>query len=357
MVSKKGLSLKLLVVCLLVFLLAACGKDNNSGNSSPSGSAPSSAPASSSAAASEAPKAVVDVKTIYQPFIGGFNVYVLKDKGFDLENGVNLKIDAIDVASPLMSLITGDTDVAFMTLQAYMVGIGTLLEEGYDISELPKIVYLHNASQGGDGIVTDSQYTSVADLKGKTVGAQFGQVTHYMLAKALESVGLTVDDVNMVDMGPGKAGSAYVAGNIDAAVTFEPYLSEGVNAGGKIIIDTTTLTNTILDVVVVRADTAADKPAWVQGVLKSIEDGTQYILSDLEGAADIAADDLMLTKEEVIDMYPTFHLYTLEDNKEGMLDGGWLNGIMQDVLDFYIEIGTIKEPYDVNALVTTDFLW
>jgi len=161
----------------------------------------------------------------------------------------------------------------------------------------------------------------------------------------------------MVDMGPGKAGSAYVAGNIDAAVTFEPYLSEGVNAGGKIIIDTTTLTNTILDVVVVRADTAADKPAWVQGVLKSIEDGTQYILSDLEGAADIAADDLMLTKEEVIDMYPTFHLYTLEDNKEGMLDGGWLNGIMQDVLDFYIEIGTIKEPYDVNALVTTDFLW
>ncbi|WP_232510221.1 ABC transporter substrate-binding protein [Paenibacillus crassostreae] len=353
------LGTQFLAVVMMCSVIVACGEGTKSSNSSTNASVEVTA-SGGNATPAPAPevKEPVSVKTTYYPFIGGFNIYALKDKEYDLANGVNLQIDAMGAASPLMGLMTRDTDVAFMTLQSYMVSIGTLIEEGTDINSLPKIVYLHNGSTGGDGIVTDSENETVADLKGKTIGASFGEVTHYMLAKALETEGMTIDDIKMVDMGPSKAGSAFVAGSIDAAVTFEPYLSEGVKSrNGKIIIDTTTLTNTILDVVVVRADTAAEKPEWVTGVLKSIEDATQFISTDLESAAELAADDLQVSKEEVIEMYPTFYLYTHEDNKVGMGENGWIFETMKDVLDFYLEIGTLSTTYDYSLLITDEFLW
>lgn len=347
--GKTGIALLLALVMMLS--LIACGKSSPA--SEPAGASTAS-PAGSSA------KAPVTVKTAYAPFIGGIGIYALDDKKFDLNHNVDLKIGAFGATSPLMSIMTGDVDIAFTTLQSYLVSINALIEEGSDISTLPKIVYLHNASTGADGIVADASIQSVAGLKGKKVTAQFGEVTHYMLAKALSTAGLTVKDVNLVDMGPGKGGAAFVAGSVDAATTFEPYLSQGTTSrNGKIIISTAdkTMKNTILDVVVVSAKNAKEKPEWLTNTLKAVEDATQYVDKNLDEAAKLTADDLKVSAEEVKGMYPTVHLYTLADNHEGMKDGGWLYNTMDDVVKFYNSIGIIKKPYEVKQLVSTDFLW
>ncbi|MFB5268279.1 ABC transporter substrate-binding protein [Paenibacillus enshidis] len=342
---KTGATLLLLVT--MVTSLLACGNSNSASGTASTGG--------SSSAETQEP---VVVKTAYAPFIGGIGVYAVNDKQFDLAHNVDLQIGAFGNTSPLMSVITGDVDIVFTTLQSYLVSINALIEEGSDISSLPKIVYLHNASTGADGIVADASIKTVADLKGKSVTAQYGEVTHYMLAKALSTAGLTVEDINLVDMGPGKGGAAFVAGSVDAATTFEPYLSQGTTArNGNIIISTADMENTILDVMVVSAKNAEEKPEWLQNTLKAVEDATQYVESDLDAAAELTADDLQVSAEEVKTMFPTVHLYTLEDNHEGMDAGGWLYETMQDVVNFYNSIGVIKEPFDVNELVSTDFLW
>lgn len=349
---KLGVTLLLLTAMLSV--LAACG-NNGGANQAGSANGNNTAGAGGNETASTAP---VPVKTAYAPFIGGIGVYALVDKEFDLANGVDVEIGAFGSTSPLMSIMTGDVDIAFTTLQSYLVSINALMEEGSDIATLPKIVYLHNSSTGADGIVSDSSIQTVADLKGKTVSAQYGEVTHYMLAKALDTVGLTIDDVNLVDMGPGKGGAAFVAGSVDAATTFEPYLSQGVTSRkGNIIISTADLENTILDVIVVSAKTAEEKPAWLQNTLKAVEDATQYVNSDLAAAAELTADDLQVSAAEIKEMFPTVHLYTLADNHEGMDEGGWLYGTMEDVVEFYHSIGIIEEPFDVKQLVIADILW
>lgn len=343
----KNTGIALLAGALIMVSLAGCGKSSTTGESG----------ASATGSSSQAP---VTVKTAYAPFIGGIGIYALDKKKFDLDHNVDLQIGVFGGTSPLMSVMTGDVDIAFTTLQSYLVSVNALIEEGSDISTLPKIVYLHNASTGADGIVADASIESVADLKGKKVTAQFGEVTHYMLAKALATAGLTVADVDMVDMGPGKGGAAFVAGSVDAATTFEPYLSQGVTSRkGKIIISTAdeALKNTILDVAVVSAKTAEEKPEWLTNTLKAVEDATQYVNNDLDEAAEVTADDLKVSAEEVKEMYPTVHLYTLADNKEGMKDGGWLYGTMDDVIKFYTLIGIIEKPFDASQLVSKDFLW
>lgn len=355
--KKRGwrkLGVAILVLTAMLSVLAACGNNGGANQASSAGES-NTASNGKNGTASAAP---VPVKTAYAPFIGGIGVYALADKEFDIANGVDLEIGAFGSTSPLMSIMTGDVDIAFTTLQSYLVSINALIEEGSDITTLPKIVYLHNSSTGADGIVSDPSIQTVADLKGKTVSAQFGDVTHYMLAKALDTVGLSVDDVNLVDMAPGKGGAAFVAGSVDAATTFEPYLSQGVTSReGNIIISTKDLENTILDVVVVSAKTAEEKPAWLQNTLKAVEDATQYVNSDLSAAAELTADDLQVSPAEIKEMFPTVHLYTLADNHEGMDEGGWLYSTMEDVVQFYHSIGIIKEPFDVKSLVAADILW
>lgn len=302
-------------------------------------------------------KSPTTVKTAYAPFIGGIGLYALVDKEIDKAHNINLEIGAFGSTSPLVSVMSGNVDIAFTTIQSYLVSVNALLEEGTSIEDVPKIVYLHNGSTGADGIVADKSIQTIADLKGKSVTAQFGEVTHYMLAKALASEGLSIKDVNMVDMGPGKGGAAFVAGSVDAATTFEPYLSQGTTArDGKIIISTKDMTNTIFDVVVVSAKNAKEKPEWIANTLAAVEDATKYVNDDLDDAAKTTADDLKVSAEEVKEMYPTVYLYTMADNVEAMNSNGWLKGAMEDTLNFYRSIGIVKQAIDVNKLVTTEFL-
>ena len=81
-------------------------------------------------------------------------------------------------------------------------------------------------SYGGDGIVAKKEIKTVKDLKGKTVAAQLGAgASYFWLNYVLAQNGLKLSDIQAVDMKAGDAGAAFVAGKIDAAVTWEPWLS------------------------------------------------------------------------------------------------------------------------------------
>jgi len=82
-------------------------------------------------------------------------------------------------------------------------------------------------SHGGDGMVAKKEIKTIKDLKGKTVAAQLGGgASYFWLAYVLGQNGLKLSDLKLVDMKAGDAGSAFVAGKVDAAVTWEPWLSK-----------------------------------------------------------------------------------------------------------------------------------
>ena len=81
----------------------------------------------------------------------------------------------------------------------------------------------------------------IADLKGKTVAASApGTAPYFTLAWFLKKNGLSVKDVTVVNLEPAAAAQAFVAGQNDAAMTYEPYLStvRGKPQAGKIIATT-----------------------------------------------------------------------------------------------------------------------
>ena len=72
--------------------------------------------------------------------------------------------------------------------------------------------------------------SSIADLKGKMVAFPKGTVSQFFLNVLLKEAGLSEADIETVDLSADDAGNAFLMREVDAAVTWEPWLTDGKNA-------------------------------------------------------------------------------------------------------------------------------
>lgn len=83
--------------------------------------------------------------------------------------------------------------------------------------------------------------TSLAELKGKRVAASIGSSSHYHLLQALKAGDLTQNDISLVNLPPVNMPPAYAAGQIDAALTWEPAIGEIEQQGARTLATTRSL--------------------------------------------------------------------------------------------------------------------
>ena len=144
-----------------------------------------------------------------------------------------MTIKKIPQASRHLAIASGDIQCAATTVETWIVwnanGVATT-----QLFQLDK-------SYGADGMVVRNNIDSIKDLKGKTVAASApGTAPYFTLAWFLKKNGLSIKDVTVVNMEPGPAAQAFIAGQNDAAMTYEPYLSACAPSreAGKIIATT-----------------------------------------------------------------------------------------------------------------------
>jgi aliphatic sulfonates family ABC transporter substrate-binding protein len=89
-------------------------------------------------------------------------------------------------------------------------------------------------ARNGSGI------NKLADLKGKKIGVSIGSTSHEHIVRALKMAGLTQEDVTLVNLSPSTMPAAFLAGQIDAAFTWEPNVSI-MQKNGKVIATTASI--------------------------------------------------------------------------------------------------------------------
>jgi NitT/TauT family transport system substrate-binding protein len=103
-------------------------------------------------------------------------------------------------------------------------------------------------SHGADGIVANKDIKSIADLKGKTVAFPKGTVSEFFLNVLLRQAGLKESDLKTVELGADDAGNSFLMQEVDAAVTWEPYLTQGKQAPhGHLLADSSETPGLIVD--------------------------------------------------------------------------------------------------------------
>lgn len=78
----------------------------------------------------------------------------------------------------------------------------------------------------------DSTIRTVADLRGKKVALNKGSNVHYLLVKALEKAGVAYGEIQPVFLAPADARAAFVRGDVDAWVIWDPYQAAAEAATG-----------------------------------------------------------------------------------------------------------------------------
>jgi NitT/TauT family transport system substrate-binding protein len=208
------------------------------------------------------------LKLAHSTWVGYGPLYIAQDKGFFADEG--LEVELVVMEDPKIrfpALAAGQVDAAVTT-------VDTILNYLSD-NQSYRYLFALDDSKGGDGIVANEDIQSIADLKGKSVAYAEGSVSQFYLGVLLKEAGLTFGDVETQNMTAGDAGAAFVAERVDAAVTWEPWLTRGKQAPhGHLLVDSSTSPGLITDMAVTTPeklearldDFKALYRAWVKAV-------------------------------------------------------------------------------------------
>ena len=98
------------------------------------------------------------------------------------------------------------------------------------------------------------------------------------LAYLLQQHGMSFKDVSLTDLQPPDAAAAFIAGQFDVAVTYEPYLSNiRKDPNGKILVTSADTPGVIIDTLAFQPDYVAAHPDVVKGVVDSWFEALDYI--------------------------------------------------------------------------------
>ncbi len=138
-------------------------------------------------------------------------------------------------------------------------------------------------SRGGDAIVADRSIQRIEDLKGKKISLALFTPSHWLLEYSMENSSLDeIEQGQIVKNLVGKNASPdaradFVAGKVDAAVVWEPDVTEALQkrAGSHTLLSTQTAANLIADLMVAREDFIKDHPNVVKAFIQGWIDGTE----------------------------------------------------------------------------------
>lgn len=197
-------------------------------------------------------------------------------------------------------------DVAALTLDEVLL----LRQSGVDV----RIVLVTDISNGGDVIVARPGIESLADLKGRKVGVESTALGAYVLTRALQKVGLTPADVQVVPIEVASHYMAYTDNVMDAVVTFEPVRSQLLRDGAHLVFDSSQIPGEIVDVVVVREEVLAGKEEQIQGLISGWFKALTYLSVNPNDASKRMTGRLNLSPEEVLASYEGLILPDPEGN-------------------------------------------
>lgn len=334
----------ILVMCMAV--LAGCG------NATSDSSEKTDSKSSSQIKGTEENPFILGVS----PMSGWYAWYGVDRTGIFEQNGVYVEIQFFSVYSDsLTAFYSGQVDGICIAASDAIAP----LNEGVDF----KVVLVNDNSAGADALVVqkDSGIASVADLKNKTIATEVGTLEHMFLLKILDDNGMSIDDVNFMNMTINDAGPAFISGSIDAAVLWEPTLSTTVKeSGGTILYSTESEPGLIPDTLAVRQEVLDSSADNVQKIVDSWFAGVEKLNAEDEEFIQAVCDGAELEVEEYKNMLKGVTLFDKTMNQTTFVEGEDYTSLpytLQKSAEFLLDTQMIdKMPDDVTKILDDEFI-
>jgi len=182
----------------------------------------------------------------------------------------------------------------------------------------------------------------VADLKGKTIAGPKGTVLHQLLVAALAREGITMQQVNFVQMDIPQAFTAVQSGKVDAALLAANFVLNAQKEGAHILARATGLVTPILVM------TASEKflqthPDRVKAVVAAHDEAWQWIQANKEDAIALGAKLQNVSVEEARQLYNWSHFTQRLNNSDFRH--------MEKDMQFMLDNGMMRNRVNVRSIV------
>jgi len=209
-------------------------------------------------------------------------------------------------------------------------------------------IVVNDTSSGGDGVLVRG-IADLRGLKGKEILLSELSVSHYLLVRGLDSVGMKESDVKIKNTDGDEAGKAFVADSrVEAVTTWNPHLFQATEGGkGKVIFSSKEIPGEIIDVLVVNNTALKQAPvlgtvlaeAWYDA-MRAIEDPATR-----EDSIAVMAAGAHASVDEFKKMMGGTDLMTDRARATAFLEADTTRATMERIKKFSIDHGLVKDTH------------
>jgi len=280
-------------------------------------------------------------------WVGYGLLHLAAEKGFFDKNGVRVSLTTVqDKPSTAAAISSGRLDGWATTVDTFIF---------YNAKRIGvKQVLAVDFSNGGEGIVAAPDIKTVADLKGRTLGAEEGSSTYFFTLNLLADHGMSMKDVKLQSMRAGDAGAAFAAGRLDAAATWDPWLSRAKERGGHVLASSADLPGLIVDTVAFRTDVIEQRPQDVQNFIKGYFDAYDFWQAAPDEANAIMAKALGISAQEFAESLAGLEFVSRAENRRYIGNPaapGQIHAVTQRGIEYYTQSGILKERFEAADVV------
>ena len=280
-----------------------------------------------------------DVTMAFCTWTGYAPMFIAQEQGYFEEAGINMDIQVIEDESTYAALITTGNVQFLATAQDPNI---KMYANGAD----SRFLLTMDSSNGADGLVATADIETLDDLAGKKLALDKSASSYYFFLTALEQgSSLTEDDIDVIDMGDTtEAGLAFMSGTVDAAIMWEPELSEAIETveGAHAIVTSADYPDTIMDSLVVNTKYAEENPEVVEAVTEAWYKAIDFLNENPEEAYEMMAGGFEeVSAEDIASDVNGLEFYGREEN-EALKDENSeesIYAISQKMADFWMEKG------------------
>jgi NitT/TauT family transport system substrate-binding protein len=279
--------------------------------------------------------------------------YIAQEKGFFKKYGVAVELVWFPVYSDSISALSAaKLDANSQTWNDTMAPIA----QGVDL----KIILVNDNSAGNDAIVAKSTMGSLKELEGKTVALEQFTVSHLLLLYALSQNGMDPGKVHLVNMTVGDAAAAFLAGKVDAATLWNPWIIKIQQSGkGKVLFTSQEAPGLIPDCLVVQTPVLKERREDFIKVIRAWLDTVDFITQDPAGAAEIMAPKVDMKPGDYAPFLKGTRFFNLQDNLEAFTASPSMKSLYTSgafIQDFLLKHKLLPKSFEIQQALDDSLL-
>lgn len=323
---------------MLLFIITGCGNSSGSSGHSNAGSSNNGK--------------LMKLQFGTSPWPTNMFAYLANDLGIFKKHGLDVQLNNFSsYSSSVQAFLAGHLDI-ITTPSSDAI---TPYSQGAKFS----VIMLTDKSLGSDGLVVNKNIKSIQDLKGKTIATELYTVDHMYLLSLLDKAGISPDQVKVVNMAIADSGAAFMAGKVDAASIWEPYLSKALTSNNaKLLYSSKSNPDLITDSIIASQASMQNNPKAVQAFVDSWYEAVDYWKKNKAKANNIMAKHLEVSDKEFTDM---MNKLSIADAKDALKSFDSSNDtsfvvVNQNIAKFLNKLKVINNVPDVSKMLNTTYL-